>query len=604
MFVTLSAAKGLNPPATDSGFAGLGAALKIIFTRRISQVFFFCLFVWFCIVSTFGSEWWHLRGWPVNIFLQLDPLVAAGTLLSTHTIYKGLLWALLTVVMTILLGRFFCGWLCPFGALHQFTGWLGSRKRSLKDRIASNRYRKAALIKYLVLIAFLVAAAIPLTEKSMLLTGLLDPIPFIHRAFNVFVLPVADRFTNFLSVKPRLYGGSFLISVLFLAALFMNLFIPRFYCRFICPTGAFLGLIGKYSIWRIGRGDEGCSNCMQCEKACEGGCSPSGKIRINECVLCLNCYDKCKEGSMKYSIHESRGGELSSPDLARRGLILSSLSGLIAVQLFPLSNGTAAGGNNLIRPPGSLPESDFLKRCIRCGQCMRICPTNIIEPSGLFGGMENLWTPVLSFTTGTSGCQLNCTACGYMCPTSAIRPISLSEKLGVDEFSQKGPIRLGSAYVDRSRCLPWTVKTPCIVCQENCPVTPKAIYVTEKFETVRSGLKDISSVQENEISVSGSEMEQGQYATGDYYVSVQVSGKEARHRISANSKNSITIIPADALNLEGVDKFEIQVHLSQPNVDLKKCIGCGTCQHECPVGGSRAIRVSPDNETRSMKKVA
>jgi ferredoxin len=307
---------------------------------------------------------------------------------------------------------------------------------------------------------------------------------------------------------------------------------------------------------------------------------------------------------MNYSIHESKGGEISAPDLTRRGLILSSVSGLLAVQMLPLSAGTAEGDNNLIRPPGSLPEPDFLKRCIRCGQCMRICPTNIIEPSGLFGGMENLWTPVLSFTTGTSGCQLNCTACGYMCPTSAIRPISLSEKLGIDEFSQKGPIRLGSAYVDRSRCLPWTVKTPCIVCQENCPVTPKAIYVTEKFDTVRSGARDIASVQGNEIRISGSPMEQGQYATGDYYVAVQVSGKEIRHRISANAKDSITINPADAVNLEGVDKLEIQVCLHQPNVDLKKCIGCGTCQHECPVGGSRAIRVSPDNESRSMKKVA
>ena len=578
--------------------------MKIISVRRISQIFFFCLFIWLCIVSTFGTEWRQLRGWPVNLFLQLDPLVAVGTLLSTHTIYKGLIWALLTVVMTIVLGRFFCGWVCPFGALHQFIGRLGNRRRSLKERIASNRYRKAAFLKYLFLIAFLVAAAIPLTEKTMLLTGLLDPIPFIHRSFNLIVLPIADRFTNLLSVAPRLYEGSFLIGVLFLTAIFMNLFIPRFYCRFICPTGALLGLIGKYSIWRIGKAEEGCSNCMQCEKACEGACSPSKEIRINECVLCFNCYDQCKDGSMKYSAAESKGGEISNPDLGRRGLILSSLSGLVAVQMFPLSTGTAAADNNLIRPPGALPESDFLNRCIRCGQCMRICPTNIVVPSGIFGGIENLWTPVLNFTEGTSGCQLSCTACGYICPTSAIRSMTLSEKLGIDAFAKNGPVRIGSAYVDRTRCLPWAMNTPCIVCQENCPVTPKAIYVTEKFETVRSGARDILSVQGNEIRVSGQAMEKGQYATGDYYVSSQASGKETRHRISSNSEDTITITPGDTLNLEGVDKMEIQVCLNQPNIDLKKCIGCGTCRHECPVGGSRAIRITPDNESRSMKKVA
>lgn len=526
-----------------------------------------------------------------------------GTLLSTHTIYRDLIWALLTIVLTIILGRFFCGWVCPFGTLHQFMGWLGNRKRSLKARISSNRYRKAASLKYFFLIAFLVGAAIPLNEKTMLLTGLLDPIPFIHRAFSVIVLPLADRFTNLLSVKPRVYEGAFFIGILFLAALFVNLMIPRFYCRFICPTGAFLGLIGKYSVWRIGKTDEECSNCMQCEKACEGACSPSKQIRINECVLCFNCLEPCQDGSIKYSIHKSKSGEISVPDLGRRGLIVSSISGLMTTQIIPLGSGTATGNLNLLRPPGSLPEGDFLKRCVRCGQCMRICPTNIIVPSDIYGGLENLWTPVLNFTDGVSGCQLNCTACGYVCPTSAIRAISPSEKLGLDEFELNGPVRIGTACVDRSRCLPWAASTPCIVCQENCPVTPKAIYVTEKYETVRSGARNVLSVQGNEVRVSGQEMEEGQYATGDYYISTWKSEKQSLYRISANNNNSLTIGSDDALNIDGVEKLEIQVRLQQPVVDQKKCIGCGICQHECPVKGLRAIRVTSDNESRSAKRV-
>ena len=483
-------------------------------------------------------------------------------------------------------------------------GWLGNSRRSLKDRIALNKYRKAAFIKYFFLIAFLMAAAIPLTEETILLTGLLDPIPLIHRSFNIIVLPIADRFSNILSVEPRLYDGSLFIGAFFLAALFMNLLIPRFYCRFLCPTGALLGLIGKYSVWRLGKAQEGCSNCMQCEKACEGACSPSKEIRINECVMCFNCYDQCKDHSIKYQVHESKGGEISSPDLGRRGLIVSSLSGLIAVQLFPLSTGPAAGEGDLVRPPGALPESDFLNRCIRCGQCMRICPTNIVVPSGIFGGLENLWTPVLNFIDGTSGCQLNCTACGHVCPTSAIRPITLSEKLGTDEFSKKGPVRIGSAFVDRTRCLPWAMNKPCIVCQENCPVTPKAIYVTERFETARDGAREIISVKGNEIRVSGPVMENGQYATGDFYIAVSGSGGQSMYRISSNSTDTITINPSDILNLEGVNKLDIQVCLHQPNIDLKRCIGCGTCQHECPVGGNRAIRITTDNESRDMKKVA
>ena len=579
--------------------------MKIVTVRRISQIFFFCLFIWFCIVCAFGTEWWQLRGWPVNLILQLDPLVAIGTLLTTHTIYKGLIWAVLTVVLTIILGRVFCGWICPFGASHQFVGYMGNRGRKVKDRINSNRYRKAALLKYLFLIAFLVAAAIPLGTNTMLFTGLLDPIPFLHRSINIILLPIVDQFFNLLSVAPRIYEGTFLIGVLFAAAIFMNLLIPRFYCRFICPTGALLGLIGKYSIWRIGKTEATCSNCMQCENACEGACEPSKQIRINECVLCLNCYDQCRDGVLKYQTSESESGEISNPDLTRRGLILSSVSGLLAIEIFPLSMGTAATKDNtMVRPPGSLPEEEFIQRCIRCGQCMRICPTNIIVPSGVFGGVENLWTPVLNFIDGTSGCQLNCTACGYLCPTSAIRPISPSEKLGIDEFAEKGPIRIGSAYVDRTRCLPWAMNTPCIVCQENCPVTPKAIYVTEIYESVRSGIRNILSAKGNEIQVSGPPMESGQYATGDYYLVGQISGKEMRYRIYSNGENSITIVSGDTLNLKNDDEIKIQVHLSQPNIDRKKCIGCGICMHECPVGGRRAIRVTSDNESRSMKKVA
>ena len=81
--------------------------MSIVTARRISQIFFFLLFLWFCIVSTLGEQWWQLRGWPVNWLIQLDPLVGLGTLLATGTLYAGLLWGLLTVILTILLGRFF-----------------------------------------------------------------------------------------------------------------------------------------------------------------------------------------------------------------------------------------------------------------------------------------------------------------------------------------------------------------------------------------------------------------------------------------------------------------------------------------------------------------
>jgi polyferredoxin len=562
------------------------------------------MFAWFCVATSFGTRWFQLRGWPVNWILQLDPLVAVGTLLTTHTLYRGLLWALVTVLLTIFLGRAFCGWICPFGALHQFVGFIGGIRRKPKQRIAANRYRKAAVLKYLFLTAFLVAAAIPMGSKTVLLTGLLDPIPFFHRSFNLIVLPLADQFTNILSVAPRVYSGAFLVGGVFLTVVFMNLVIPRFYCRFLCPTGALLGLIGRFAIFRIGKKEAACANCMQCEMACEGACSPSREIRASECVLCFNCRDRCGEDVIAYATHESRGGEIALPDMTRRGFVVSSVSGLLAVQMLPLGGGTAAGALSFVRPPGTLPEAQFLQRCIKCGQCMRICPTNIIVPSDFFDGIENLWTPVLNFTEGTSGCQLHCTACGQICPTSAIRPIGLPEKLGVEAFAEKGPVRIGSAYVDRTRCLPWAMKTPCIVCQENCPVTPKAIFVTEVFETVRSGEREIVAVRGNGMTLSGPAMAEGRYATGDFFIRLPKKDMTARHRIVSSEKESVSVDSAMQAVADVGDAVEIQVRLHQPNIDLTKCIGCGTCVHECPLGGRRAIRVTPDNESRSMKKVA
>jgi len=114
--------------------------MNVLIVRRISQVFFLILFFGFCAVSSLGEKGWQLRGWPVNWFLELDPLAGIGNLLATHTLYKGLLWGLVPVALTILLGRFFCGWVCPFGTLHQVVGYLGKRRKSTVEKREPNRY--------------------------------------------------------------------------------------------------------------------------------------------------------------------------------------------------------------------------------------------------------------------------------------------------------------------------------------------------------------------------------------------------------------------------------------------------------------------------------
>ncbi|MHC4571459.1 MAG: 4Fe-4S binding protein [Planctomycetota bacterium] len=575
--------------------------MKIVQVRRISQAFFFSIFVWFCIVSTVGEKLWQIRGWPVNWFLQLDPLVAIGTMLTTHTLYQGLLWALATVVLTIVLGRFFCSWVCPFGSIHHFVGFWGNRKKPAAQKIQLNKYRKAQYVKYFVLIVFLFMAAFP-SLFATLQTGLLDPIPLVTRSFNLVLLPVFDRPINVTSVTQRFYVWAWLIFVMFLTTVLLNLYIPRFYCRFICPLGALLGIINRFAIWRIGKKQNECVDCKLCEKSCEGGCEPAGNMRISECVLCLNCLDDCKHELISYQTQPSLAGEITNPDISRRGFMLSLASGIFAIPAVRLSNKLGSNWyHRVIRPPGALAEDEFLKRCVKCSQCMRVCPTNVIQLGGFEGGLENLWTPVLNNRIGSSGCQLNCTACGQVCPTSAIRPITLSEKLGTDEFAKAGPIRLGTAFFDRGRCLPWAMDKPCIVCEENCPVSPKAIYTQECFNTIRDGVLTVKKATDNTIETVEENLLLDRFATGDYYC---VTKGGERMKIVANTENSIAIAPDKQFEKipSAGSKIEVQVRLQKPYVDIEKCIGCGICEHECPVSGKKAVRVSAEGETRSTDR--
>ena len=507
--------------------------MRITTARRIAQAFFFLLFAWLCLVAAVGTGWFQWRGWPIRWFLELDPLVAVGTVLTTHSLYPGLAWALGTIVVTILLGRVFCGWICPFGTIHQAAGWIGRHGRRPKLVIDSNQYHPLQRLKYGILAAFLVAAAVPpkLTGLAHLHTGLLDPIPLVQRSFNLVVLPVAGLGSGGGFSGGRFYAESVVIGTVFLGFVLLNFAVPRLFCRFVCPLGALLAILGRAAPFGIKTRKHACTECGACNLNCEGACNPKGPIQVSECLLCMNCFEDCPTSHpIGYGPRPSLAGEITSPGLSRRGFVASVVAGLAVV---PLSRLSGSDANNwqagLVRPPGAVAEDEFLARCIKCGECMRVCPTNVLQPAGFSTGMEVLWTPVLNNRIGTSGCQMDCVACGYACPTGAIRRLTLDEKLGRGESRGAGPIRLGLAAVDRGRCRPWAMGRPCIVCEETCPVSPKAITVEE----------------------------------------------------------------AQGLSPDGV-----AVRLQRPVVDPSRCIGCGVCEHECPMNGIRAIRVSADNESR------
>jgi MauM/NapG family ferredoxin protein len=113
---------------------------------------------------------------------------------------------------------------------------------------------------------------------------------------------------------------------------------------------------------------------------------------------------------------------------------------------------------DLIRPPGALPEADFLTRCIRCGECMKACPTNTLQPVWFKAGLEGLFSPVM--IPRLAACAVQCNVCGKVCPTGAIRDLLLVEK---------NHAKVGTAWIVRQNCLVWEQDKKCLICDEVCP---------------------------------------------------------------------------------------------------------------------------------------
>jgi ferredoxin len=317
----------------------------------------------------------------------------------------------------------------------------------------------------------------------------------------------------------------------------------------------------------------------------------------------MNCLAHCRHDVMGYHRTPSAAGEVAVPDVTKREFMVTLASGVAAVPLARLAGMAGDAWNPaVVRPPGALPEAAFLQRCIKCGQCMRICPTNVIHPAGIQAGLEGIWTPMLNFRMGTSGCQQGCIACGNLCPTAAIRPISLDERLGKGDFTSRGPIRIGTAFVDRGRCLPWAMDRPCIVCQENCPVSPKAIFTREAYQPVRlSGALLLQGMAGDRLLVEGPALPSERFATGDYFVAIDGHGMPPA-RIVEIGPGGISLAQNPwAETAAAGDRLTLLVRLQLPYVDPAQCIGCGVCEHECPVKGLRAIRVTAENETRQRR---
>jgi formate hydrogenlyase subunit 6/NADH:ubiquinone oxidoreductase subunit I len=172
--------------------------------------------------------------------------------------------------------------------------------------------------------------------------------------------------------------------------------------------------------------------------------------------------------------------------------------------------------------------------------------------------------------------------------------------MGRGDFRHSGPLRIGMAFVDRGRCLPWAMDRPCIVCQENCPVSPKAIFTREEYRTLRDGTAQVRSVAGRRVILENRRLKPGVHATGDVFVVGNRMAAPVLVRDNDATSLHLAAAPVSRVLRPG-DEVRLAVRLQLPYVDPARCIGCGVCEHECPVQGRRAVRVTAENESRQPR---
>ena len=506
------------------------------------------LFFWLVLLVHVNPAWNRVP-W-LDAWFLVDPLILVATWLAAHQVPLAALLSLVVIAVTVVMGRVFCGWVCPLGTVHAVASRLfHARRRGSQTR--PDHWSRWQLAKYYLLVGFLVMAVFGVQWVCVL-----DPIVLLYRTTTTVLLPglqwaieegsaavfkadphIGDFHLTSLTEPPygflRVYVfigkqaflGSGLIFALFIVTLVLNAYRRRFWCRYLCPLGALLGLFSWRPMLRRSVDEKSCNQCDLCSMACHGAAAgaPSDRWKAAECLGCLNCTESCARESLRFRWTRPwrKQPDAESLGLSRRavmGAALGGVAGLALLRANPQSRGRTYHPR-LIRPPGARTEPEFLKRCTACGLCMKVCPTGGLQPALTEAGLEGLWTPKLVPHIGY--CEYSCNLCGQVCPTGAIEPLTVEEKQ---------ERKIGLASFDVTRCIPYAYGRDCMVCEEHCPIPDKAIYFLE----------------------------------------------------------------VEILDRDGQTK-----RIKQPHVDPDRCIGCGVCESACPYKSRPAIRVSSANETRN-----
>jgi polyferredoxin len=412
---------------------------------------------------------------------QFTPSLVKFIFVSTSIAAAGFFFILILTFMT---GRTYCSFLCPLGILQDLFIRAGFRAVRRKFRFL----RPVLWLKTLVTVLFFTA----LILNMMSVISVLDPFSIYSRTMTVIALPAfsavmhasalplqnAGFYGLVYPVTPFISNLSLAMAlVLFALLIIMSMVGGRIYCNTLCPVGGLLSLISHFSLFKIRIDTEKCSSCGLCADVCKAGCIDPDRKKIlsSECIMCFNCLEKCSKSAMKYSLRPSARGP-SADAAGRRQFLVSAgfVAGLSIVGTM-VTKVRALGVNNDISSdtnPGRIPDSrppvippgaekvdHYLRSCIACQTCVDICPTRVLVPSSLLPfGIFHTLTPVLDYTRAY--CSYECNKCSQVCPTSAIRHLTHTEKKKVS---------MGNVRLYKPDCIVYKNKTNCGACAEICP---------------------------------------------------------------------------------------------------------------------------------------
>jgi len=445
--------------------------------QRLLQLPLFFLFLSLLWLAAYPLPAWF----EVDLFLRLDPLISLGSMAVARTFIPKAAWAFVILGLALFLGRVFCGYLCPMGATIDLWDWANRKTGKRKGENSFEGVGRFRNVKYLVLIALAGSAVVGISWIF-----LFSPLSLMTRFYSFVLYPMSLMISNFFLdfLRPLfphlgleslyyvrysvpLFDTNLFVAFLVLSILLLGRVRSRFWCRNLCPAGAIFALFSLRPLFRR-KVSEKCTSCGRCVRACPMAAIAEDFVRTahSECITCLKCQEVCPEKAITFKMGVKVPRPSPEVNLDRRRALSAGAAGLAAAALTMTNLHHLHGGetpralrsSGLIRPPGALPETEFQARCVRCGECIKGCLTNTLQPVWFEAGLSGMWSPKI--TARLAGCEQGCNLCGQVCPTAAIRPLSLEEK----SFA-----KVGTARIDKTRCIAWEQDKKCLICDEICP---------------------------------------------------------------------------------------------------------------------------------------